>query len=114
MFAFELEREAAKVDVRATSSCKRCGWGDELVRKMSALMVASKQMDGIRVADLESKDVEDTFAAEIASVDVVAEEQVSSRGWVAAYFQELHKVKVLTVDVTSDCHDSVSVGFLLK
>ena len=40
--------------------------------------------------------------AEISSIDIVSQEQISSLGRVAADLKELHQVIVLAVDVTAD------------
>lgn len=66
---------------------------------MSAFVVAAKEVDVVGVVDLQRKEVEDAFAAEVASVHIVAEEQVSGGCWVTTDLEELHEVKVLAVNI---------------
>ena len=40
---------------------------------------------------------------EVASVDIVSQEEVASRFWGAPHVKELHEVVELAVDVATDC-----------
>jgi hypothetical protein len=55
--------------------------------------------------------------AEVASVDVVSQEQVACLGRIAAHFKQLHEVVVLSVDVTAHGYGRVhlqQVGLRLE
>lgn len=66
----------------------------EVVREMAAFVVASQEEEGLGVPDFQRPEVEHAFDAEVAPINVVAEEEVSSIRWVAADFEELHEIEL--------------------
>lgn len=74
----------------------------EVIGQVAALVVAAQQPEGLGIVDLERPQVQDALDAEVAAVDVVAEEEVAGLGGVAADLKQLHQVVVLAVDVAAD------------
>lgn len=70
---------------------------------MATFVVASEEMDGGGVVDLERKEVKHTFATKVSSVDVVAQKQVAGGCGVTANFKQLHQVEILSVDIAGNC-----------
>ncbi|KAJ6784011.1 hypothetical protein PWT90_07788 [Aphanocladium album] len=56
----------------------------------------------IGIMDFEGPEVEDTFDAEEAAVDIVAQEEILRRRRIAAHFEELDQVVKLAMDVSAD------------
>ncbi|TKW51225.1 hypothetical protein CTA1_2028 [Colletotrichum tanaceti] len=74
----------------------------KVVGQVATLVVTAEQPQGLGVVDLQAPEIQDALDAEVASVDIVAEEKVSRLGGVAPNFEELHQIVVLAVDVTAD------------
>lgn len=54
---------------------------------------------------------------EIASINIVAQEKVSSLGGISAYFEQLHEIIVLPMNISTYCNGRVhlqEVGFSLQ
>ena len=84
---------------------------------LTALVVAAQNGYSVWEADLERDKVGDRLNAVVASVHVVAHEEVVCVGQLATNAEELHKVVELTVDVTAHGHGAahgLHVGLLLK
>lgn len=90
----------------------------EVIRKMSALVVASQKPECVGVPDLQSPEVENALKkrqiqarklkrrraylnAEITSVDIITQEQVSRFGRIATDFKQFHQIVILTMNVTA-------------
>jgi hypothetical protein len=65
-------------------------------------VVATKEEEVLRVLDLVAEQKEDSLQTLLATVDVVAEEEVVGRRREAAHFEQADEVRVLAVDVTDD------------
>lgn len=79
----------------------------EVVCQVTAFVVSSEQPQGLGVVDLQRPEVQDALDAEVATVDVVAQEEVSRLGRVAPDLEELHEIVVLAVHVTADGYGGV-------
>jgi len=89
----------------------------EVVGQVATLMVAAQQPQRVGVVDLERPEVENAFDAEVAAVDVVAQEEIPRLGRVAADLEQLHQVVVLAVHVTAHCDGGIhleQVGLLAQ
>lgn len=73
----------------------------EVISQVTTLVVSSQQPEGLGVVNLQTPQVEDTLYTEVATVDVITEEQVSGLSRVTANFEQLHEIVVLAVDVTT-------------
>lgn len=73
----------------------------EVIGQMTAFVVSSKEPERLGIVNLEGPEVEDTFDTEVTTVDVIAQEQVSSLGGITSNLEELHQVVILAVDVTA-------------
>uniref|UniRef100_A0A182J1E9 Uncharacterized protein n=1 Tax=Anopheles atroparvus TaxID=41427 RepID=A0A182J1E9_ANOAO len=60
--------------------------------QVTTLVVAAQQKQGRRVAELERPQVEDALYAEVAAIDVVAEEEIFGRRRRAADLEQLHQI----------------------
>lgn len=96
------------LDLALLFECKVLG-------EMATLVVAAQQEERVRIEQLHGPQVEHAFDAEVAAVDVVAQEQVARVGWRAAHFEQLHEVVELTVHVTAHGYGRLDVdhGLLL-
>lgn len=74
----------------------------KIVRQMTAFMVSPEQPERLRVMNLERPQVEDALDTEVASVDVVSQEEIASLSGVATNFEKLHQIVVLSVDISAD------------
>lgn len=91
---------------------------------MPALVVAAKQPEGIWVPNLQRPKIQNALAStsaratlarynnthfntEITPVHVIAQEEITSLGRVAANFKQLHQVEVLAVDITAHCNGGI-------
>jgi hypothetical protein len=79
----------------------------EVVSQVATFMVSSQQPEGLGVMDLETPEVEDTLYAEVASIDIVTEEEVSGLSGVTSNFKQLHQIVVLAMNVTTDSNGGV-------
>lgn len=68
---------------------------------LPGLVVAPQQADSLRKSDLEKQEEGNSLDTVLASVHVVAEEQVVDVGDIAAYLEELHDVPELPMNVTN-------------
>lgn len=73
----------------------------EVVGQVTTLVIASQEPQRLGVVDLQSPEIQDTFDTKVATVDVVAQEEVSRLGRVASDFEELHQIVVLSMHVTA-------------
>ena len=71
---------------------------------LSALVVASKNGESILEADLKSHKEGHSLNRIIATIDVVAHEQIVRVGWLSTNFKQLSEVMELTMDVSADRH----------
>jgi hypothetical protein len=71
---------------------------------MAAFMVPAKQKKRGWVSKFVSPQKENAFDGKVASVDIIAQEQVASRGWIAAHLEKLQKIIVLSMNIATDCH----------
>ena len=71
---------------------------------LSAFVVTAKDRDSVLEAHLQCYEQRDRFHAIVASVDVVAHEEIVGVGWLASDFEELAQIMELTMDVTADSH----------
>mmetsp|Transcript_29348 Transcript_29348/g.76929 ORF Transcript_29348/g.76929 Transcript_29348/m.76929 type:complete len:312 (-) Transcript_29348:207-1142(-) len=78
------------------------GLESEVLCEVPAFVVASQQVDGLRKVELECPEVEDAFEREVATVHVIAEEEIPCVLWIAAVLEQLDKVEELAVDVADD------------
>ena len=62
---------------------------------MSALVVASDQVDRVSINALQRPQIEDDFDAEIPPVDVVAEKEIASLVRRAAHFEQLEVISTI-------------------
>ena len=69
---------------------------------LSALVVASEDGKSILEADLQCDEKSYSLDRVVATVDVIAHEQVVRVGWLSTNFEELSKVMELAVDVSAD------------
>ena len=74
-------------------------------------MVPPQYEEVLRVLDLVREEEADGLERLLATVDVVAEEEVIRFGREAAVLEEAQEVVVLTVDVTADLDSSADVHF---
>lgn len=79
----------------------------EVIGQMATFVVPAQQPEGLGIVYLERPQVQDAFDAEIASVDVVAQEQIPGLGWVTAHLEQLHEIVVLAVHVAADGDGSI-------
>jgi hypothetical protein len=70
---------------------------------LTGLVVAAEDGDAVSETDFEGDEEGDCFDAVVASVYVVAHEQVVCVGGVSAYAEEFLEVVELAVDVAADC-----------
>ena len=73
----------------------------EVVGQMTALVVSTQQPERLGVVDFERPQIEHTLDAEVAAVDVIAEEEVPGLSRVAANLEQLHQIVVLAVDIAA-------------
>lgn len=64
-----------------------------------ALVVASEDEEVLRVLNLVRQEQADGFQALLATIDVIAEEQIVGGGREATVLEEAEKVVVLTMDI---------------
>ena len=84
---------------------------------LSALVVASEDGKSILEADLQCDEKSYSLDRVVATVDVIAHEQVVRVGWLSTNFEELSKVMELAVDVSADGDRSthlLDVGLINK
>lgn len=85
--------------------------------QMAALVVASEEEEGVGIMDFKGPEVEDTFNAEVSTVNVVAEEQILRFNWIATNLEQLHQVVKLAVNITAYCDWGINLqkrGFGVK
>jgi len=75
----------------------------EVLCEVAALMVAPEHEEGVFVEDFVDKHEDHALDGEVASVDVVAQEEVAGGRGAAPDVEELEEVVVLAVDVSADC-----------
>lgn len=88
----------------------------EVVRQVSALVIASQQPEGIRVPDLQRPEVKNALRqldtadngreatnldTEIPSIDVITQEQIPRLDGVTPHLEELHQIIILPMDITT-------------
>jgi hypothetical protein len=86
----------------------------EVVRQVATFVVSAEQPEGVGIVNLERPQVQHALYAEVPTVDVVSQKEVSSLGRVTAHFEELHQIVVLAVDVAAHGDGGVhleEVGF---
>ena len=69
---------------------------------LPALVVSTKKRNAVRVDDLQRKQEQKGFNAVVASVDIIAHEEVVRIGTVASDKEQLLQVVELAVDVSTD------------
>ena len=65
-------------------------------------MVASDHEESLRVRDFESIEVENDLARKLASVNIVAEEEILRCVRFATYIKQVEQIVILTMDVATD------------
>lgn len=73
----------------------------KVIGQVATLVVSSQEPQRLGVVNLQGPEVEDTFDTEVATVDIVAQEEVSRLGRVASNFKQLHQIVVLTMHITT-------------
>lgn len=81
----------------------------EVFGQTTALVISTEKEYRAWVVYFERPQIEYTLNAEISSIYVVSQKQISCRLWASAFLEELHEVVILTVDVSTDCDGSVDV-----
>lgn len=71
---------------------------------LARLVVATQNGDAAGVADLERDEQSDGLNREVATINVIAHEEVVGIGIGSSDLEQLHQVVELTVDVTANCH----------
>ena len=71
---------------------------------LSGLVVTSEDSESVLEADLESDEESDSLDGVVATINIIAHEQVVGVGRVATNLEEFSQVVELTVDVTTDSH----------
>src|SRR5271170_5160746 len=74
----------------------------EIVRQMSAFMIAAKQPQSIWIPNFQGPQVEHTLDAEVPSIDVVAKKKISCLSRISTDFKQLHEIIVLAMNITTD------------
>lgn len=69
---------------------------------MTALVIASQKPQCVGVVNLEGPKVKDTLDGEIATIDVIAKEEIPCLGRVTSNLEQLHQIVVLAVDITAN------------
>lgn len=67
-----------------------------------ALVVAAQDEEVLRILDLVRQEQADGLQRLLATVDIVAEEQIVGLWWEAAVFEQTEQVVVLAVNVAAD------------
>lgn len=80
---------------------------------LTALVVAAKERHSVGVADLQGQQKEKCLYAVVASVDVVAEEDVVGVGTLAAHFEELLDVVELSMKIAANLGVERGTGCVL-
>lgn len=74
----------------------------EVVCQVTALVVSAEQPEGFGVVNLEGPEIEHTLNTEVTTVNIIAKEEISRLGRIPTDFEELHKIVVLAVNVSTD------------
>ena len=72
------------------------------LRDLSALVVASQDRDSVLEAHFQADQQRHSLYAIVASIDVIAHEQVVRIRWASTDLKQLHKVVELSMHVTAD------------
>lgn len=62
-------------------------------------MISSEQMDVIRVIDLQTEDEGEHFNAKLASVHIIAEEEVLHMRGVSEFLEDVEQIEELAMDI---------------
>ena len=71
---------------------------------LTALVVAAEDGDSVGVAHLEGDEESDSLDRVVATIDVVAHEEVVGVGRLASDLEQFAQIVELAVNVTADCH----------
>lgn len=87
----------------------------EVLGEVAALVIAAQQEERRRVEQLHGPQVEHALDAKVASVDVVAQEEVARVRRRSAHFEQLHEIVELAVHVAAHGYGRLDVyhGLLL-
>lgn len=74
----------------------------KVIGQMATLVVTTEQPQAVWIPNLQRPQVKHTLDGEVASVDVVSQEQISGIGWVTTDLEQLHQIIVLAVNISTD------------
>lgn len=107
----EVVEHVGKVVPDSSIAVLAAAFGIEAVRlgDTAGLVIATDQMNAVRVAQFETDQQRDGLDTKEAAINVVAEEQVVGVWTRAADFEDLEQVEELAVDVANDGYGSLDV-----
>ncbi|KAI8035088.1 hypothetical protein M5D96_012181 [Drosophila gunungcola] len=85
----------------------------EVLGQVPALVVAAQQEQRLRIGDLQRPQIQDALDAEVAPIDVVAQEQILGGRRRATDLEQLHQVVELAVYVAAHRHRRLDVNHRL-
>lgn len=75
----------------------------EMLRQMPAFMITPKQIDLVRIIQLEGEEVNEAFHGKVTAIHVITQEEESFLGrFDSGYLEHFYQIVVLAVNVTNN------------